>query len=157
MPSALVRPDSIRFPQKCPHCLRKAEGTYAVAAVRGIDAFLGGYSVPLLLDVPVCRGAFERRRQAALASLVAVLLMIVTGAAFAAWFAFHGAWLASVLPGGVALALAAGGRTGWDGALLDGMILKMTARSISSTEVRMQFSRDDYFAAWSALNRVKRS
>lgn len=157
MPTASINPASVRFPKKCPHCGRPAEGTYAVAAARGLDVYFGGYAVPLLLDVPVCRDAFGRRRAAALVSLVVVLLLIVAGAGVAAWFALHGAWLASVLPGGIAVALALGGRTGWDSALLDGALLGLRARSVSSTEVRLRFSRAEYYDQWAKLNHIKRT
>jgi len=119
MPSASIDPATNQFPRKCPHCGRKADGTYAVAAVRGLDAYVGGYAVPLLLDVPVCRDAFERRRTAALVALAAVLVLIVAGAGLAVWLAIRGAWLLAAVPALVAAALAAGGRTGWDSALLD--------------------------------------
>lgn len=157
MADAVIRPEGIRFPQKCPHCLRKAEGTYAVAAVRGLDVYVGGYAVPLLLDVPVCREAFERRRTAAVVSLVAVLLIVVACAGLAVWFAARGAWLAAALPAAVAVALAVGGRTGWDSALLDRLILGLGARSVSATELRLHFTRADYYDAWARLNQIKRT
>jgi hypothetical protein len=156
VPVAVIRPESIRFPPKCPHCLRKAEGTYAVAAVRGLDAFVGGYTVPLLIDVPVCRDAFTRRRAAALVSLVLVLLLIVAGGGLAVWFAIRGAWMLSAPLGAVAILLAAGGRTGWDAALLDRAILGLSARSVSSKDARLHFTRGDYYETWAKLNHVKR-
>ena len=157
MPAAVIRADSIRFPNKCPHCLRKADGTFAVAAVRGLDAFMGSYAVPLLLDVPVCREAFERRRTAALAWLVVVLAVILIGGGAAVWLAIRGAWAAAVPLGLAAIALAAGGRTGWDVALMDRRLLGLSARSVSSSEVRLRFSRDDYYDTWAKLNHVKRT
>jgi hypothetical protein len=146
-----------QFPKKCPHCGRKADGTFAVAAVRGLGAYFGGYAVPLLLDLPVCRDAFERRRAAALATLVVVLLVVFVGGGFALWFAFHGAWLRAVPLGAAAILLAAGGRTGWDSALLDGAILGLSARSVSSSEMWLRFSRDEYYEQWAKLNHVKRT
>jgi len=156
MPAAAINPQTIRFPKKCPHCGRPAEGTYAVAAVRGFDAFVGSYTVPLLLDVPVCRDAFERRRGAALAALIAVLLLVAIAGGAAVWLAIRGAWLGAIPLGAVAVLLAAGGRAGWDGAALDRWILGLSVRSVSSTEVRLQFSRRDYYDAWAKLNHVKR-
>jgi hypothetical protein len=147
----------MQFPKKCPHCGRPAEGTYAVAAVRGLDVYVGGYAVPLLFDVPVCRVALERRRTAALVALVIVLLLIITGGALAVWFAIHGVWLAAALFGVVAALLAAAGRTGWDSALLDRQILGLSACSVSSTEVRLRFRRDEYYGQWAKLNHVKRT
>ena len=141
MPTAVVKPESVRFPRTCPHCGRKAEGTYAVAAMRGLDVFYGSYSVPLLLDVPVCREAFERRRTAALAALILVLVAIAAGAVAAIVFAWKGMWIAAFIPGAIAAALAAGGRTGWDAALLDRAVLGMSARSVSSTGLRLHFNR----------------
>ncbi|HEY2431738.1 MAG TPA: hypothetical protein VGI12_03620 [Vicinamibacterales bacterium] len=157
MPSAPIAPETNQFPKKCPHCGRKAEGTYAVAAVRGLDAYIGGYAVPVLFDVPVCREAFERRRTAAVVALAVVLVSIVGGAGLAIWFAFHGAWLAAALPAAVAVALAAGGRTGWDAALLDRHILGLSARSVSSSQARLRFSRGEYYEQWAKLNHVKRT
>jgi len=157
MPSASIAPAVNRFPNKCPHCLRKAEGTYAVVAVRGLDVYLGGYAVPLLLDVPVCRDAFARRRAAALAALIVVLVSILSGAGLAVWFAIHGAWLKAAVPALVAAALAAGGRTGWAKALLDRLLLGLSARSVSSSAVRLSFARNDYYDAWAKLNHVKRT
>jgi hypothetical protein len=157
MPTASINPATNQFPKKCPHCGRKADGTYAVAAVRGLDVYFGGYAVPLLLDVPVCREAFERRRTAAIGALVTVLLFIVAGAGLAIWFSLHGAWLAAALPAVVAVALAVGGRTGWDSALLDRLILSLGARGVSSNEVRLQFGRDEYYEQWAKLNHVKRT
>jgi hypothetical protein len=157
MPSASINPATNQFPKKCPHCGRPAVGTYAVAAVRGFDAYVGGYAVPLLLDVPVCRDAFERRRTAAIVALVTVLVLIVTGAGLAVWLALHGAWLAAALPAAAAAVLVAGGRTGWDSALLDRRILGLGARSVSSKEVRLQFSRPEYYEQWAKLNHVKRT
>jgi hypothetical protein len=157
MQTATIGPQTIRFPNKCPHCLRKAEGTYAVAAVRGMDAFGGSYTVPLLLDVPVCREAFERRRMAATVSLVVVVACILLGAGVAVWLAIRGEWLLAAIPGAAAALLAAGGRTGWDSALLDRAILGVSARSVSSTSVRLRFARGDYYEAWAKLNHVKRT
>jgi hypothetical protein len=157
MPSASINPAINQFPKKCPHCGRKPDGTFAVAAVRGLDAYVGSYAVPLLLDVPVCREAFERRRAAALGAVIVVLTVILVGGAFAVWFAFHGAWLRAVPLGAVALALAAAGRTGWDSALLDGALLGLSARSVSSQEVRLTFSRGEYYEQWAKLNHVKRT
>src|SRR4051812_40390237 len=104
MPSAIVNPSSVRFPRKCPHCGRKAEGTYAVAAMRGLDVFVGEYAVPLLLDVPVCRDAFERRRRAAAVALATVLVLIVGGGIGALVFAFKGLWMAAGVAAAVAVA-----------------------------------------------------
>lgn len=157
MPAVSVRPETIRFPQRCPHCLRKAEGTYAVAAVRGLDAFVGSYTVPLLLDVPVCRDAFERRRTVAVAALVVVLLCILVAGGCAVWLAIRGQWIWAVPLGAIALLLAIGGRTGWDSALLDRAALGLSARSVSSSEVRLRFSRDEYYEQWAKLNHVKRT
>jgi hypothetical protein len=157
MASASINPASIRFPKKCPHCGRAADGTYAVAAVRGLDVYFGGYAVPLLLDVPVCREAFERRRRAALVALVTVLSLIVAGGGFAVWFAIRGVWLLAALCGAAAALLAAGGRTGWDSALLDRRILGLSARSVSSTEVRLRCARDEYYEQWAKLNHIKRT
>lgn len=157
MPAAVIRSDSIRFPNKCPHCLRRADGTFAVAAVRGLDAFAGSYAVPLLLDVPVCRDAFERRRTAALVWLVTVLVAILAAGGAAIWLAIRGAWIAAVPLGVGAVALAAAGRTGWDVALLDRVLLGVSARSASSKDVRLRFSRADYYEAWAKLNHVKRT
>jgi hypothetical protein len=157
MPSASINPAINQFPQKCPHCGRKAEGTFAVAAVRGLDVYFGGYAVPLLLDVPVCREAFERRRTAALAAVVTVLLCIIAGGGLAVWLAIRGAWLPAALFGAVAVLLAAGGRTGWDSALLDRRLLGLSARSVSSKEVRLHFRRDEYYQQWAKLNHVKRT
>lgn len=157
MPSAQVRADSLRFPQKCPHCLRKAEGTYAVAAVRGIDAFLGGYSVPLLLDVPVCRKAFERRRTAAFAWLVLMLAIILTAGAAAVWLAIRGSWFGAIPLGLLSVLLGTGGRTGWDTALLDRMLLGLSIRSVSAKDARLHFSRAEYYEQWAKLNHVKRT
>jgi hypothetical protein len=157
MPTAVIRSDSIRFPNKCPHCLRKADGTFAVAAVRGLDAFVGRYAVPMLLDLPVCRGAFERRRAAALAWVVLVLAVILIAGGGAVWLAIRGSWLWAILLGSLATLLGAGGRTGWDTALLDRLLLGFGARSVSSTEVRVHVSRADYFEAWAKLNHVKRT
>jgi hypothetical protein len=154
MPSAVVNPDSIRFPRTCPHCGRKAEGTYAVAAMRGLDVFFGGYSVPLLLDVPVCREAFDRRRTAALAALIVVLAAIAAGAVAAVVLAWKGLWLAALVAAAIAAALAAGGRTGWDAALLDRFVLGMYARSLSSTRLRVHVTREKYFPEWAGMNRL---
>ena len=157
MPAAVIRADSIRFPNKCPHCLRKADGTFAVAAVRGFDAFVGSYAVPLLLDVPVCRAAFARRRAAALTWLVAVLTLILVAGGVAVWLAIRGAWLGAVPLGLGAVALAAAGRTGWDVALLDRLLLGLSARSVSSADVRLRVFRVDYYEVWAKLNHVKRT
>lgn len=157
MPTSVIRADSVRFPNKCPHCLRKADGTFAVAAVRGLDAFMGSYAVPLLLDVPVCRDAFERRRTSALVWVVTVLLVMIAAGGGAIWLTIRGAWLAAIPLGLGAIALAAGGRTGWDVALLDRLLLGLSARSVSSTEVRLRFARGDYYDAWAKLNHVKRT
>ncbi len=157
MPTASINPATNQFPKKCPHCGRKADGTSAVAAVRGLDVYFGGYAVPLLLDIPVCREAFGRRRTAAVVVLVTVLLLILTGAGLALWFALHGAWLAAASFGAVAVLLAAGGRTGWDSALLDRQILGLSARSLSSQEVRLHFTRAEYYEQWAKLNHVKRT
>lgn len=154
---ASIDPKLIRFPKKCPHCGRAADGTFAVAAVRGLDAFVGGYSVPLLLDVPVCREAFERRRTAAIAALVVVLLMILVAGAFAVWLAIRGHWLGAVPLGAAVVLLAAGGRTGWDTALLDRALVGLSARSVSSTEVRLRFTRREYYDQWAKLNHVRRT
>jgi hypothetical protein len=154
---ASIDPKLNRFPKKCPHCGRPADGTFAVAAVRGLDAFVGGYSVPLLLDVPVCRDAFERRRAAAIAALVVVLLVILTAGGCAVWLAIRGHWLGAIPLGAAAVLLAAGGRTGWDTALLDRAILGVSARSVSSTEVRLAFGRREYYDQWAKLNHVKRT
>lgn len=157
MPSAFVSSSSIRFPRKCPHCGGKPEGTYAVAAMRGLDVFFGNYTVPLLIDVPVCREAFQRRRAAALVALVFVLVLIGGGGIAALAFAFRGAWVAAALSGSVAIALAVGGRTGWDGGLLDRALLGVSARSVSSTELRLRFSHGKYFSEWASLNRSARN
>jgi len=157
MPSVTINPQLIRFPNKCPHCLRKPAGTYAVAAVRGLDAFAGGYAVPLLLDVPVCREAFERRRGAAIAALIAVLLFVVLACGCAVWLAIRGQWLAAIPLGAAAVLLAAGGRTGWDSALLDRAILGLSARSASSIDVRVFFARDEYYEQWAKLNHIRRT
>jgi hypothetical protein len=155
--SATINPAINRFPNKCPHCLRKADGTYAITSMRGLDAFVGGYSVPLLLDVPVCRDAFARRRTAALAALVAVLLLIVVAGGCAVLLAIRGIWAAAIPLGVAALLLAAAGRTGWDTALLDRSILGLSARSVSSTQTRLYFGRDEYYDQWAKLNHVKRT
>jgi hypothetical protein len=152
MPFASVRPDTIRFPQRCPHCLRRAEGTYAVAAVRGLDAFIGSYTAPLLLDVPVCRAAFARRRAAAMGWLIVALLLIVALGGGAVWLAIRGAWLAASAVGFVALLLAAVGRTSRDTAVLDRVLLGLNARSLSSNRVRLYMSRADYYKAWVKAN-----
>ena len=157
MPAATINPQTNRFPQKCPHCLRRADGTFAVAAVRGLEAFVGGFSVPLLLDVPVCRDAFRRRRAAAMGALVAVLLIVLAAGAGAVWLAIRGVWLGAVPLGAIAVLLAAGGRTGWDSALLDRAILGLSARSVSSGEVRLRFSRGEYYEQWAKLNHVRRT
>lgn len=154
MQTADVNPDAIRFPRKCPHCGRKAAGTYAIGAMRGLDAFFGGYTVPLLIDVPVCREVFERRRRAAVVSLVVILAIIVASGSAAVVFAFKARWLPTALLGAIAAGLAAGGRTGWDGALLDRSIVGACARSVSSTRVRMSFRRDDYYSEWKSMNRL---
>ena len=154
---ASIDPKLNRFPKKCPHCGRAADGTFAVAAVRGLDAFVGGYSVPLLLDVPVCREAFERRRTAAIAALVVVLIAILVGGGCAVWLAIRGHWVAAIPPGALAVLLAAGGRTGWDTAVLDRAILGLSARSVSSSEVRLRFLRREYYDQWAKLNHVKRT
>jgi len=153
MPSALVNPSTLRFPRKCPHCGRKPEGTYAVAAMRGLDVFFGDYAVPLLIDVPVCRAAFDRRRAAAVAALVSVLVLIAAGGTGALVFAFKGAWIAAALSGGMAIALALGGRTGWDAGLLDRALLGLSARSESSTRLRLRFTNERYFSEWTSINR----
>lgn len=152
MPSATVTPESIRFPQKCPHCGGKPAGTYAVAAVRGLDAFVGSYAVPLLLDVPVCREAFDRRHRTGLAALVTVLLVIVVSGGLAVWLAIERSWLPAAVLGAIAVLLGLGGRTGWDSALLDRQLLGASARSESSTRVRVRFARDDYFKKWMSMN-----
>ncbi len=157
MPSASINPAINQFPKKCPHCGRKPDGTCAVAAMRGLNVYFGGYAVPLLLDVPVCRDAFDRRRAAAIGALVVALLVIVIGGGFAVWFAIHGAWLRAVPLGAVAVLLAAGGRTGWDSAFLDGAILGLSVRSVSSSEMRLRFRRDEYYEQWAKLNHVKRT
>jgi hypothetical protein len=157
MPSASINPATIRFPKKCPHCGRPADGTFAVAAVRGLDAFVGGYSVPLLLDLPVCRDAFERRRAAAIAALVAVLLFVVVAGGCAVWLAIRSHWLGAIPLAASAVLLAASGRTGWDSALLDRAILGLSARSVSSSDVRLRFSRREYYDQWAKLNHVKRT
>jgi hypothetical protein len=157
MPSAVIRFDSIRFPNKCPHCLRKADGTFAVPAVRGLDAFVGSYAVPRLLDLPVCREAFGRRRAAALAWLVLVLAVMLTAAGCAVWLIVRGSWPWAIPLGALAVLLGAGGRTGWDVALLDRLLLGFSARSVSSTEVRLHFTRADYYDMWAKLNHVKRT
>ena len=157
MPSAVIRSDSLRFPNKCPHCMRKADGTFAVAAVRGLDAFAGSYSVPVLLDVPVCREAFERRRAAALTWIVVVLLVMVTAAGFAVWQVIRGAWIWAIPLGAIAVLLGASGRTGWDTGLLDRLLLGFSARSVSSKQVRLHFTRADYYETWAKLNHVKRT
>jgi hypothetical protein len=154
MPSTDVNAASIRFPRKCPHCGRKAEGTYAVSAMRGLDAVLGSYSVPLLLDVPVCRDSLERRRSAALVSLVAILALTAAAAIAAIVFAWRGAWIPAVAAGAVAGVLIAGGRTGWDAALLDRGMLGLYVRSLSSTRLRVGIRRDEYFSEWAKLNRL---
>jgi hypothetical protein len=125
--------------------------------VRGLDVYVGGYAVPLLLDVPVCRDAFARRRTAALVALVSILVLLLTGAGLAMWYALHGAWLAAALPAAVAVALAVGGRTGWDAAFLDRQILGLSARSLSSKEARLHFRRAEYYEQWAKLNHVKRT
>jgi hypothetical protein len=153
MPTAVVNPASIRFPQKCPHCGRKAEGTYAITAMRNLDVFLGEYSVPLLLDVPVCRDAFNRRRTVGLAWLLSALAIILAGGLFAAWLAIDRAWLPAALLGAAAVAFALAGRTGWDTVVLDRWILGASAQSVSSSRVRMTFSRDEYFKQWAKMNR----
>lgn len=153
MHTAYVNASSIRFPKKCPHCGRKADGTYAVTAMRGLDAFIGSYTVPLLLDVPVCRAAFERRRRAALVSLVVVLGVIVANGAAALVFAFKAKWIPAMLLGAVAAGFGAGGRTGWDAAALDRWILGVYVRSVSSARLLMGFRSDKYFAEWTGLNR----
>lgn len=153
MASAIVNPSSLRFPRKCPHCGGKPEGTYAVAAMRGLDVFFGEYAVPLLIDVPVCREAFDRRRVAAVTALVSVLALVLAGGIAALVFAFRGAWVAAMVSGTVAIALAAGGRTGWDAGLLDRWVLGLSARSVSSSELRVRFASDKYFAEWTAMNR----
>jgi hypothetical protein len=148
-----VDASSIRFPRRCPHCGRKAEGTYAVAAMRGLEAYVGNYTMPPLLDVPVCRDAFNRRRAAALASLLTILVLIALSAITGIVAAWRGAWLVAAVFGALALVLAAGGRTGWDSALLDRTILGLYARSVSSTRMRLAFRDDKYFAEWKGLNR----
>jgi hypothetical protein len=157
MPSASINPAVNRFPNKCPHCLRKADGTFAVAAVRGLDAFAGRYTVPLLLDVPVCRDAFERRSAAALVWLVLMLAIILIAGGCAVWLAIRGTWLSAVPLGALAVLLAASGRTGWDAALLDRLLIGLGVRSVSSSEVRLTFTRSDYYDAWAKLNHVKRT
>jgi hypothetical protein len=149
-----VDADSICFPRKCPHCGGKAAGTYAVAAMRGLDVYAGGYTMPLLLDVPVCREVFDRRRRAALVALVLVLVLVVAAAIGAAVLAWRGAWIAAIVLGAFAGVLAMGGRTGWDAGLLDRAIVGMYARSISSKRLRVGFRDDKYFAEWARLNRV---
>jgi hypothetical protein len=157
MHRATIHPQSVRFPNKCPHCLRKADGTFAVAAVRGLDAFAAGYAVPLLLDVPVCREAFERRRTAAVVWLAGVLIFIFAAGGAAVWLAIRGSWAGAIPLGAAAILFAVGGRTGWDVALLDRRLLGLSARSVSSTEVRLEMARDDYYQAWAKLNHVKRT
>ena len=154
MPTADVDADSICFPRKCPHCGGKAAGTYAVAAMRGLDVYFGGYTMPLLLDVPVCRDAFDRRRRAALAALVLILAVVVTSAIAAAVFAWRGSWIAAIVLGAFAAVLAMGGRTGWDAGLLDRAIVGMYARSISSKRLRVGFRDDRYYSEWARLNRL---
>lgn len=153
MHTAYVNASPIRFPRKCPHCGGKAEGTYAVAAMRGLDAFVGQYTVPLLLDVPVCRDAFDRRRRAALVSLVAVLAIVVASGVAALVLAFKAKWVPAILFAAVAGGLGAGGRTGWDAAWLDRWLLGVYARSVSSTRMLMGFRSSKYFAEWSGMNR----
>jgi hypothetical protein len=153
MTSLFVNADAIRFPRTCPHCGRKAEGTYAVAAARGLDAYLGGYTMPPLLDVPVCREAFDRRRAAGLWALVAILVALLLAVAAAVMLAWRGAWVPAALSALVAAALALGGRTGWDAALLDRVILRMHARSVSSTRMRLGFADGRYAAGWKKLDR----
>ena len=157
MPTASIDPAVNRFPNKCPHCMRKADGTFAVAVVRGLDAFVGSYSVPVLLDVPVCREAFERRRAAALTWMVVVLLSIVMAGGFAVWELIRGAWLWAIPLGVIAVLLGVSGRTGWDTGLFDRLLLGFSARSVSSTRVRVHFTRADYYETWAKLNHIKRT
>lgn len=157
MPYVLINPATIRFPQKCPHCGRKAEGTYAIAAMRNLDVFFGDYAVPLLIDLPVCRDALDRRRFVGLVWLIAVLAIILVALFFAVWLAIDREWLPSAVLAIIAVALALGGRTGWDNALLDRSILAANARGVSSKEVRLYFGRDEYYEQWAKLNHVKRT
>jgi len=152
MRSASVTSASLRFPRKCPHCGRKAEGTYAISATRGLDVFLGSYAVPPLIDVPVCRDVFQRRRTAALVALVSTLAFMALGGLAAVVFAIKGVWLAAAVLGTAVAAVAAGGRTGWDNALLDRVILGVSAMAESSTRVRLWFRRDECFSQWAAMN-----
>ena len=154
MPSASLSPDSVRFPRKCPHCGGKAAGTYAVAAVRGLDAFLGSYTMPPLLDVPVCRAAFERRRRAAVVLLASTLAIMVLCGGAALVLAFERAWLTAALVALPAIAAALLGRTGADAGLLDRWVLGCAARSESSTRMRVFLKRADYFAEWKKVNRL---
>ena len=152
MRSASVNTTSLRFPRKCPHCGRKAEGTCAISAMRGLDVFLGGYAVPPLIDVPVCGEVFQRRRTAAVVALVSTLAFMIIGAIATVALAIKGVWLAAAVLGAAVAAIAAGGRTGWDAALLDQVMLGVHARAESSTRVRVCFKRDEYFRLWAAAN-----
>ena len=57
---------------------------------------------------------------------------------------------------GVAVVVAVGGRTGWDAGLLDRTLLGVSARSVSSTKVRLHFADGKYFSEWTSLNRSAR-
>jgi hypothetical protein len=83
--------------------------------------------------------------------------VLLAAGACAVWLAIRGHWPGAIPLGALALLLAATGRTGWDTALLDRAILGVSARSVSSTEVRLRFSRREYYDQWAKLNHVKRT